>query len=67
VSTINSDDFSKIQAQIAELRAFIAPVLLLAIRKKSRKDQAKAAGCCTKTLRNREKRLAAKMRLEGVK
>jgi anti-sigma factor RsiW len=59
-------DVARLEKQLAELKALIAPVLSLAVRQKSRREQARKAGVSVRTLQRRERGLSARLRVEGV-
>jgi len=61
-----AEDISRLEMKIEELRALITPMLALAVRQKSRTAQAHSAGVSVRTLQRREKRLSAKLRLNGI-
>lgn len=61
------DDVARLERQIEDLKGLVSMVLPLAVRQKSRAQQARAAGVSVTTLWRRERRLAAKLRVEGVR
>lgn len=62
-----ADDIARLERSVAELKGLVSLVLPLAVRQKSRKEQARKAGVSVTTLWRRERRLAAKLRVEGVR
>lgn len=62
-NTATREDVARLERQIGELKALIAPVLTLAVRQKSRREQARKAGVSVRTLQRRERKIAAKISL----
>ena len=62
-----ADDIARLERSVAELKGLVALVLPLAVRQKSRREQARKAGVSVRTLQRRERGLSAKLRLEGVR
>jgi hypothetical protein len=60
------DDIARLERGIAELKAMLAPVLGLAVRKQSRKERARKAGCHPATLWRRERKAKAALRVNGA-
>ena len=62
-----AEDVARLERQIADLKGLVSLVLPLAVRQKSRRQQARAAGVSLRTLQRRERRLSAKLQVEGVR
>jgi hypothetical protein len=60
-------DIARLEASLAELKALVAPVLSLAVRQRSRTEQARKSGVSVRTLQRREKRLAARLAVGGIR
>jgi hypothetical protein len=61
-----AEEIASLRRELAEIKDMLAPVLGLAVRKQSRKEQARKAGCHPATLWRREQKAKAALRVNGA-
>lgn len=61
------DEVARLHARLDRIEKLLEVVASLAIRQKSRREQARKAGVSVRTLQRRERKLRAKLAVEGVR
>lgn len=60
------EQVERLERRVAELTEMLRPVLSLAVRQRSRKEQARKAGISIRTLQRRERKARAKLAVGGA-